>query len=49
MPAVKQVLHRTLQNLYGIGNCQRLRDDNEQMDVVRVDFQVLDRPLASNL
>ena len=57
MPAVKQILQRlesrkqlsgrrTLQNLYGIGYSQRRRDGYEQMDVIRLDFQCQDLPLA---
>lgn len=57
MPAVKLILQfresrkqlpgcRTLQNLYGIGNRQRRRDGYEQMDMVRLDFQGQNRPLA---
>lgn len=59
MPAVKQILQRlesrkqlsgrrTLQNLYGIGYSQRRRDGYEQMDVIRLDFQCQDLPLALN-
>ena len=57
MPAVKQILQRlesrkqlsgrrTLQNLYGIGYSQRRGDGYEQMDVIRLDFQCQDLPLA---
>ena len=57
MSAVKQILQRlesrkqlsgrrTLQNLYGIGYSQRRRDGYEQMDVIRLDFQCQDLPLA---
>ena len=59
MPAVKLILQRresykqlpscrTLQNLYGIGNSQRRRDGYKQMDMVRLDFQGQNRPLALN-
>ena len=59
MPAVKLILQcrerckqlpgcRTLQNLYGIGNSQRRRDGYEQMDMVRLDFQGQNWPLALN-
>lgn len=59
MPAVKLILQcresckqlprrRTLQNLYGIGDSQRRRDGYKQMDMVRLDFQGQNRPLALN-
>lgn len=59
MPAVKLVLQhwesckklpgrRTFQNLYGIGNSQRRWDGYEQMDMVRLNFQGQNRPLALN-